>query len=287
MSASTGSRVREWDLAPTQFAHAREDLAGLQAQLRRRGFTGALGLSGDRVTVTRLDPTLGSQELVVMRTRLTGTPPTYLGWSVLAQVRTRTDGTMDVVAAVGAADLLETVVDEEDLAGGICAECGTRPFETGRRLAYLLTDSTAPQAGRIVGASCIGRVFGDLPMIMRTEADISTHLGLDLPQAVTQFFTARTVLATACAATAAFGWSPGTRMGSTSARTAAALSVHGSPRARDALAAHLPRARQLVDSWPDPTQRAAHLEAGVGPREIGRLVTRYANELSTVSRQNG
>lgn len=131
-----------------------------------------------------------------------------------------------------------------------------------------------------VGASCLPGLIGDVAAPLVLEDDVIAHLGWDLPQHVSQFFTPATVLVTACAAVLAFGWVPGTRLGSTSARVVAALSAHGSPRAREALAAHLPQGRELVAGWTDPMSRVPWLGPGVGPRDVGRVLAVYAAELA-------
>lgn len=273
-SIVVGPAAREWELTPTQVATSEEQLTRLRHRLVRRGFTGRLTLTSSPVTRVRVDEVLGEQHLIRSRARIDGQAPRYRGWRLVAEVAARADGGADIRAAAGVHDL--GTVDLDDVRGGGCVECGT---ERGRRVSYLLLDAAGTT--RLVGASCLARMVGAPRVAFLTDADVVAHLGWGAGDSWPESFTPATVLGTACAAVIVFGWAPGSRLGSTTARTVAALAVHGSPRARTALADAIGRGRDISGGW-DLTQAVRRFPDGVAPAQISDLIRGHGSLLAAV-----
>src|SRR5690625_3706436 len=76
-----------WTLTPDQLERAQERVDAVNKRATKRGFTGRLELHTEKTTRTTTNPAGLTVTEVVYNVQLTGTPPSYDGWTLLATLK--------------------------------------------------------------------------------------------------------------------------------------------------------------------------------------------------------
>lgn len=251
-------------LFPSEYAATRAKAAKVNERAQRRGFTGRVDVTGDRVVVTNSGnpapfPNLPlNAEVVLYETTISGEAPRYEGWEFLAaldSLATTDDGAEWIVRC--APGVTDEAVDRTLLRPGACDHCNTQ--RPNRRKLYLVR---RPGTGELrqVGATCIKDFLG----WSVTPVFVSTDELLDDEQTGTRqgppAYTPRYIVAVAIAAVEAFGWVPRSRAMNdpraiaTAERMTPFLVGPASGRAGDAdreviarIESHMPAAESRVD----------------------------------------
>lgn len=125
-----------WTLTPEQYHATVEKIATINRRAQRRGFTGRLEITGVRATekVGRYPEPV--RERVIYRSTLTGRPPAYVGWQMLAAIDTlptEAGGHEFILRCAPGVD--DVGIDRSHLQPGACEHCNTT--RSNRRRAYL------------------------------------------------------------------------------------------------------------------------------------------------------
>lgn len=273
-----------WTLTPDQYHATVEKISTINARAARRGFTGRLEISGVRTTEKVGQYPNPVRERVVYRTTLTGTPPSYAGWQLLAAIDplpTAAGGHEIILRCAPGVD--DAGVDRSLLRPGACEHCNTsRPNRRHTFLVRHLDSGTLKQ----VGSTCLKDFLGwtGTPVFLSiadTAEDLEAGFGAGVEE-----YTPHTILAYAYAAIETFGWAPASFEHPTKSVVDEALFGHGrrADEIRTALAPHLPAgddvAPQVIaellehftgDHGYEANLTAALRAASVGSRELGLL----------------
>lgn len=156
-------------LSPEELAATKVKLAKLRARMGKRGLTGGFDLE---VTPETWSETLEGGISVTRsgyRVRITGTPPQYAGWRLLAAVDTLQDEAgrpLFVLRCAPGVD--DESVDRGALVPGQCDHC--RTTRANRRRLFLVQQEQSGEC-RQVGASCLKDFLGHsmVPAFISTE----------------------------------------------------------------------------------------------------------------------
>ncbi len=273
-----------WTLTPEQYHATVEKIAAINRRAERRGFTGHLEVTAVRATeqVGRYPDPI--RERVIYRTTLTGTPPAYGGWQLLAAIDTlpTLDGGHEFILRC-APGVDDSDVDRSRLHPGACEHCNThRPT---RRHTFLVRHLDRGELKQ-VGSTCLKDFLGwtGTPVFLSiTEAAADLEAGFG---AAVDEYTPQTILAYAHAAIEAFGWAPASFDQPTKTVVDDALFGRGrrAEEIRQALSPHLAAGaaaaphviEELLEHLTgthgyEANLAAALRAAAVGPRELGLL----------------
>ncbi len=273
-----------WILTPDQYHATVDKIAAINQRAQRRGFTGRLEVTGVPEVEKVGQYPHPVRERVVYRTTLTGNPPAYAGWQLLAAIDTlptEAGGHEFILRCAPGVDDVD--VDRSRLRPGACDHCHTtRPNRRHTFLVRHVTDNTHKQ----VGSTCLKDFLGwaGTPVFLSLAAaaeDLEAGFGVGAEE-----YTPATVVAYAYAAIEAFGWAPSSFDRPTKAVVDEALFGHGRSAAqtRAALDPHLSAGAELApqiiadlldhltaDHGYEANLAAALRAASVGPRELGLL----------------
>lgn len=227
-----------WTLTAGEYAATKAHIDKINARAVKRGFTGTFTLTGVPTTWMETNDAGVIVERAGITASITGTPPCYGGWTFLAAVDTLENETGAQFVVRAAPGVPEGTIDRNMLLAGHCGHCGTNR----RRKNTFLVHNETTGANMQVGSTCLKDFLGwDGSPVFTREADLEGLLdgavGTGRPE-----YTTETVLATAWAAVAQFGWRPSAASGdSTRAVVEAALYGRGAKDrdVRSALAGHM------------------------------------------------
>lgn len=159
-----------WTLSPAEFEATREKVEKLNARAVRKGFTGKLELIGEKQEVKR-ETAIGPVTEIIYQARITGEPPSYNGWRLLATVDFIETG-MIVNTAPGVDHVDRSLVEQ-----GKCDHCHVNRY---RSKCYLVGSEDGRQLQ--VGSTCLKDFLGwDIrPMFLGSESvreDVDSFLG--------------------------------------------------------------------------------------------------------------
>lgn len=140
-----------WQLTDAELAATQDKMAKLNARAARRGWTGRITVTSERVEITET----GESGLPVTKIRnevtIDGEAPCYGGWTFLASLDFDPEAGLIVSTAPGVKS-----VDREGLTEGGCDHCGLDI--TTRRYCYLVKHEDGRQLQ--VGSTCIKDFLG-------------------------------------------------------------------------------------------------------------------------------
>lgn len=206
------------NLRPAEYQATIAKIAKINARARKRGFTGRLEVTGERVVERNVGNPLPHRDLpegaevVRYETTITGAAPCYEGWEFLAALDSlpTAEGETEWVVRC-APGVTDESVDRRQLRCGACDHCNTcRP---NRRKLYLVRHTETGEY-RQVGATCIKDFLGwqGMPVFiwprdLLDDDDLGGFAGGQAQPA----FTPRYIAVVALAAVEAFGWCPRSR----------------------------------------------------------------------------
>lgn len=222
----TEQQPTSWTLSPDELAATQERAAKINARATKRGFTGRLEVTGTPRAISETDEAGLTRTRLVYNVQITGTAPSYNGWTFLAAVDTveTTTGTDFILRT--APGIEESGVDRTALAAGRCEHCGT--VRANRRYTYLVRHTDTGEI-RQVGSTCIKDFTGwaGKPVFIwadDVEGDLREFLGGFASSGPE--YTPETVVAAAWALSRRFGWVP-------------ASASHGARSTRDLVSSYL------------------------------------------------
>jgi ribonuclease P protein component len=195
-------------LTDEELARTLAKVAKINARAERRGFTGRIEVTHSEVTVSDWNEPLGLEvKRILHETEITGSAPSYDGWTFLASV----DFDPEAGAIISTAPGVESV-DRSALRDGACDHC-QRDIATRRHI-YLVRHEDGRQLQ--VGSSCIKDFLGwyAAPVFISqdsVEAELSDCWGFGGEMR----YTTETVLAVAWATIQTFGFVPASSYGGT------------------------------------------------------------------------
>lgn len=210
-----------WKLTPGEYAATKEKIEKINARAEKRGFTGRIELTAERVEETRkvfsetgldfdvpIDTGFTVTE-VYYNVELTGEAPSYNGWKLLATLDWDSQAGLIVRTAPGVEN-----VDRDSLREGMCDHCGSKRF---RRNVHLVgNEETGEQLQ--VGSTCIKDFLGWTGVVVFFHEDkISDDVDDYLSGGgyIAREWTTETVLAAAWAAIQVYGYEPSSSYGAT------------------------------------------------------------------------
>lgn len=136
--------VHTWELTPSELSATRDKLAKLNERARKRGFTGLLDIDAVRREISTIGPLGRPITTVVYDVVISGEPPSYGGWNLLAAVDTvpAADGSVNYVVRQ-APGIEESLIDRSILKPGQCQHCNT--LRPGRPASRSATSSKSPE----------------------------------------------------------------------------------------------------------------------------------------------
>lgn len=261
-----GLRVSAAELAAT-----REKFAKIAARATKRGFTGGLELEvTGPFEETHVGEFTGIETTEVFyRVKVTGSAPSYGGWTFLGRVEATDSGKPIIFLAPG--------VDEADFTGvrpGECDHCG----HNRRRKTTVLVANTETGERKNVGTTCLKDFLGwsANPVLIWAD-DVNDQMDSWGREHWSPSWTPETVVAVAWAATKAFGYVRSGFDGSTVGIVRSAL--HPITKADREIAAKL---RPLAD---EATERAGIVLDFIRSDEFSGPSTYVSNLKSLVDEQ--
>lgn len=197
------------ELSVAEFAASQRKVGTLNARALRRGWTGRLTLSGERVTVRnegrplRFPSYPAGAEVVRVQARIDGAPACYAGWEFVAALDglPAADGqTAWVVRGAPGADT--SVIDRRLLRPGWCDHC--RTTRAARRHLYAVRNRDSGELKQ-VGSTCVKDFTGwNRQPVFLSEHEVLE--GLEGETGGEDAFTPGYVVTVAIAAVEAAGW---------------------------------------------------------------------------------
>lgn len=200
-----------YTLTPAEYERTAERIANINDRAVKRGFTGRVDIAGETVTVQERDRVTGETwDEIYIKTTITGAPPSYGGWTLLAAIdalpisENPHDGHTFVLRYAPGVD--DSTIDRSDLEAGRCQHCRTR--KTNRLYTYLVRHAETGELKQ-VGSTCIRDFTGwdTHPVFIRTDA-LEDEILETSSGTADSARSPRDVLAVAHAAVRAFGWVP-------------------------------------------------------------------------------
>lgn len=287
-------------LTPAEYSATLAHLAKVNERAAKKGFTGSVTVVGERKEVTRTNEFTGIKTTeVVYETAITGTAPSYGGWTFLARVDVVGDSF--TLATTPDTDIL---IDRSVVRPGECDHCN---HNRARKASYLVRNDETGEI-RNVGSTCIKDFLGwDVyPVFIFEDAVAREVEAISSGPRTESTYDVATVIRTAYAATRAFGWVSASSYDSTPTRDWVLLAL-GTIRPTAAQTASLATLREfaaeadetttkivewiLSDDFDTTSNYTANLraavEAGIAThRQIGLLAsapTAYARSLETAA----
>lgn len=197
-------------ISPDEYTASVEKIAKINARAVRKGFTGRVEVTAERVEVTETNNVTGLTLTHIMYdAEITGQAPSYGGWTLAAVL----DFDPEVGLIVNTAPGVDHV-NREGLVAGNCAHCH---LDRDRRKAYLVRNVATGEEVQ-VGSTCIKDFLGwsghlaflGSEDIKEVEDGWGTQNWADARR-----YTVDSVLAVAWAAIKAHGWMPASGYGRT------------------------------------------------------------------------
>ena len=188
-----------WNLSPAEYDATVEKIAKINKRAAKRGFTGTLTVTGERIERTRKNDLGFEIHEVIYETTLTGTPPCYNGWSLLASIEWDANAGLIVRTVPG----IESI-DRSNLEEGKCDHCQINRY---RKNAYVVTDGKQTLQ---VGSTCIKDFLGwNASVVFITAKSVSDDVDEFLSGgSYERDYATLDVLAIAWAAIQVNGWHP-------------------------------------------------------------------------------
>lgn len=202
-------------LTPTEFALTCDKVAKINERAAKRGFTGRVVITGERLVVTSTDALGFEVTEVFIDAEISGDAPSYNGWTFLARVDALGDS-FTLATAPGV-----EYVDRSQVRPGHCDHCAA---SRARRNTYLVRND---ETGEIknVGSTCIKDFLGWTGSFVFISEDEVTTQAEGFAGSGERTFSVDTVLAYAYAATRAFGFVSTTAYDGSSTRNRVALGL--------------------------------------------------------------
>ena len=284
-----------WFLSADDLAATRQKLARIAARAARKGFAGAIDLHAVPATRTHT-PAPGAPPVTIhgFDVTITGEPPRFAGWRLLAAV----DKVGDSVV-LRYLPGVEQNIPNDTVRPGECDHCHTRRPRTK----VLLAEHDTTGERKQVGSSCLKDFLGwsTLPVILTTDELrdqlAASHGGrsgdLDLASVLTYSW----------AVIAAHGWTPSSAASQhrMATRDLVSTAIHARPGSAKILASirpHLDEGRRmapqiidtLTEAFTEPTGYQANLSAilqagQVAPRHLGLAVSAVSAYLRITQQQ--
>jgi hypothetical protein len=193
----------EWYLTPDEFKLTEAKIAKVNERATKKGFTGKLELTGEKLEKTR-DVSGFTVTEIVYRTTITGEAPCYNGWTFLAALDWTESGGLIVRTAPG----IDTI-NRDGIEYGKCDHCHVNRY---RKTSYVISNGERQLQ---VGSSCIKDFLGwnALPVFL-SESDVSEEISGTCGSGL-RTFTTDTVLAVVWACVTQFGFVRSMEPGST------------------------------------------------------------------------
>jgi len=190
-------------ITAAEYSETIEKIAKINARAEKKGFTGRIEITAERVEVTRKAAGIEVTE-VAYDVTLGGEAPSYNGWTLAAVLDFDPEAGLIVNTAPGVES-----VNREGLTAGTCAHCNT---SRDRRKAYLVRNVETGEQVQ-VGSTCIKDFLGWSGQIVFLYAD---DIAKEVEDGWGSFggsygehrYTVDTVLAVAWAAIKVAGWKP-------------------------------------------------------------------------------
>jgi hypothetical protein len=275
-------------ITPAEFAATDAKIAKINERAAKKGFTGRVTLTAERVEVARdIIPGLTVTE-VMYDVTLGGEAPSYNGWTLAAVLDFDPEAGLIVNTAPGV-----DKVNREGLEAGYCGHCNTI---RNRRKAYLVRNVATGEQVQ-VGSTCIKDFLGWTGLIsflsqddIEREVEIGGGMGYSDPR-----FTVDSVLSIAWACIKVGGWKPAGNYGSTTREDVASVLMPrskmsdterafvaqiGEFAATENITARAAEVREFIlsDAFGGDSEYVLNLKAlmgadNVGPRHLGLLVS--------------
>lgn len=201
-----------WELTPAEYELTRDKIRKINDRAVRRGFTGRLEVVAEPFERTLKSPIDFPATELMYRVSVTGEPPSYGGWTLLAALDWSAAGLI-----VRTAPGVESI-DRSGLAQGKCDHCG---MNRRRKHAYVVSDGTRELQ---VGSTCLKDFLGWSAMpAMLWEEDLDKPLSGCWGGGERSYSTA-TVLAAAWAVVTTYGFVRAHEVGATRDKVATFLS---------------------------------------------------------------
>jgi hypothetical protein len=182
-------------LTPAEFEKTRDKIDKINARAARKGWTGQIHLTGERVTKTETGPAGLPVTQQFIEATITGDPPKYEGWTFLARAEFDKDSGLVVYGAPGAKP-----VDRNSIQPGECDHCHVNRY---RKHVYIVEgDGQQIQ----VGSTCLKDFLGWDISPAWVSADESEYAPDFSGGHIDPVYSTDTVLAFAWAAIQAFGF---------------------------------------------------------------------------------
>lgn len=196
-----------WTLTPEEWDRTRRRIEKINTRAVKRGFTGMLGVTGERKIIVETGPDGVGQRRVVFDVEITGTAAAYGGWEFLAAVDALPVGDGDEVGFVirCAPGVDDAGVDRSTLVPGRCEHCNTAA--ANRKYTYLVREVETGNL-RQVGSTCIKDFTGwqGKPVFLAVDGVEDDLFGERCGARPTPATTVEDAIATAYVAVQMFGW---------------------------------------------------------------------------------
>jgi hypothetical protein len=192
-------------LTPAEHAATVEKIAKINERAARKGFTGRIELTAERVERTETNALGLTVTEILFETTLTGEAPRYGGWAFLAVADWDPEAGLIVRTSPGV-----EAIDRSSLREGYCDHCRTDRY---RKQTYIVANEAGEQ--RQVGSTCIKDFLGWDGRVVFIEGKAVEH---DLQSgfgAYARTYATETVLAAAWACIRAHGYLPASGWGET------------------------------------------------------------------------
>lgn len=137
-------------LTLAEYEATQDKIAKLNKRAIKRGWTGTIAVTGVKVTKTDTLPNGLEVTQEFIDTEITGTPPSYEGWTFLAKVEWDADSGLVVYSAPGASN-----IDRAKLVENACDHC---KINRSRKHIYVVVDANGNQIQ--VGSTCLKDFLG-------------------------------------------------------------------------------------------------------------------------------
>jgi hypothetical protein len=144
--------IRTYDLNEAELAATIARAAKINARAAKRGWTGRIEVTSEKVTRTWESASGIPVTAVLHRTTIGGQAPSYQGWTFLAALDWEPDGTLITRTAPGT----DEIIDRSALAPGACDHCRSARY---RKSCYLVRNDATGETKQ-VGSTCIKDFLG-------------------------------------------------------------------------------------------------------------------------------
>lgn len=194
-------------ISPADFEATSAKIRKINDRAKKRGFTGSITLTAERVEVASKDDYGFDRVDVWFDVELTGEPPRYNGWTFVATLDWDEHAGLIVRTAPGA-----DPIDRSSLNQGFCDHCKTNRQRNNTYLVH--NDETGQQLQ--VGSTCIKDFLGwDASVVFVDEDSVASDLGLGYGNGASDCVGTLYALSVAWALIKMDGYKPASSYGST------------------------------------------------------------------------